>query len=189
VKTRAARHAYRVPQPRLHLIAAITHPGAQPGHQVRIVFGDTPLAAPLPQPGPADLTLIWELPVLAVQHTPTEPPRIVHRSRYQVLTACLTRLHQAAMRVHHRAAELRHANERHAELLLERLELRAWQRLPRPVKLAGQQRGHALAAAYAEGGTETMGDLVTQVRALILAEALAGPALVNGTYHATGGAR
>lgn len=39
---------------------------------------------------------------------------------------------------------------------------------------AARRDGHALAAQYHEGGTETMADLVTQVRARIVADALSG---------------
>lgn len=41
---------------------------------------------------------------------------------------------------------------------------------------AARQDGHALAAAYAQGGTETMVGLAAQVRARIVADALSGGA-------------
>lgn len=41
---------------------------------------------------------------------------------------------------------------------------------------AARRDGHALAAQYQQGGTETMADLVTQVRARIVADALSGGA-------------
>lgn len=181
------RHAYREPAPRLHLLAAVANPAAPQGRRVTLLADDTPRVPTLTH-GPADLSLVWELPVLAVQSAPNAAVRVVTRTRRAVLSASLNRHHEAVMRIHHRAAELRHANERHLQLLLEKLELRAWQRLPRATKLAGQSYGHALAAAYDQGGTQAMLGLAEQVREAIRLRSLDGP-LVNGTYHAAGGAR
>jgi hypothetical protein len=178
MKTATPRHAYREPAPRLHLLAAITHPGAQPGRQVRLVLADdtVTLASVLPQPGPADLSLIWELPVLAVQDTPSGPVRVVHRSRREILTAYLRRVVASAMHLHDRAGAMLREFDARQDLLDRKSELLAWLWLPKLTKVAGQVRGHALADAYANGGTEAYLGLVGEVRALMWNDAVSGGA-------------
>jgi hypothetical protein len=71
--------------------------------------------------------------------------------------------------VHHRAAEMASAFDAEAARIEHAHDLGAH-------FAAARRDGAALAAGYAEGGTASMADLVTQVRARIVADALAGGA-------------
>lgn len=167
------RHAYREPAPRLHLRAAVADPAAPVGHRITLIADDTPRVPRLVH-GPADLSLVWELPVLAVQAAPGAPVRVVARTRYEILTSHLRRINTAVVRVHDRSGAMLRANDAHMDLLLRKSELLAWRWLPKLTKISGQVRGHALAAAYAEGGTDAYLGLVSEVRAMMWNDAVAG---------------
>ena len=129
----------------------------------------TPLAGPAHVPtGPERRSVAL---AMRVPQRPAGPPRT--RNGIRIVSsffadpAFAEPLREFVRTVHRPAAEMARAFDENAKRIEHAHDL--------DTHFAASRRdGHALAAQYHEGGTETMADLVTQVAARIVADAVTG---------------